>query len=47
MDLSIWQAFVINDVENTAEPEPLLFEKHVDYIAKHGNDKDDYVNNFL
>lgn len=24
-------------------PKSLLFDKHIEYIANHGNDKDDYV----
>lgn len=33
----------MNDVEISPEPKTLLFDKHVEYIANHGNDKDDYV----
>uniref|UniRef100_A0A0K8TS34 Geranylgeranyl transferase type-2 subunit beta n=1 Tax=Tabanus bromius TaxID=304241 RepID=A0A0K8TS34_TABBR len=35
-------AFIINDVEVTSEPSNLLFDKHIDFIAKQGNDKHDY-----
>uniref|UniRef100_A0A8D8MXD9 Geranylgeranyl transferase type-2 subunit beta n=2 Tax=Culex pipiens TaxID=7175 RepID=A0A8D8MXD9_CULPI len=36
-------AFVTNDVSiGDSEPRELLFDKHVEYIANHGNDKNDY-----
>lgn len=37
------QAFPTNDVSISDEPKELLFDKHVEYIANHGNDKNDYV----
>lgn len=37
------QAFIVNDVDISPGPKSLLFEKHIEYIANHGNDKDDYV----
>lgn len=40
---NLLQAFVVNDVEISPDPKTLLFEKHIEYIANHGNDKDDYV----
>lgn len=39
----IFQAFIVNDVELSPGPKTLLFDKHVDYIANHGNDQNDYV----
>uniref|UniRef100_U5EX36 Geranylgeranyl transferase type-2 subunit beta n=1 Tax=Corethrella appendiculata TaxID=1370023 RepID=U5EX36_9DIPT len=35
-------AFVKNDVEIKNEIKELLFDKHVEYIANHGNDKNDF-----
>lgn len=34
---------MINDVEVSPGPKALLFDKHVEYIANHGNDQNDYV----
>lgn len=33
----------MNDVDISPNPKELLFEKHVDYIANHGKDKNDFV----
>jgi hypothetical protein len=38
-----FQAFTNNDVTLAAEKKPLLLEKHIEYIANHGNDKNDFV----
>lgn len=38
-----FQAFVVNDVELSPGPKTLLFDKHIEYIANHGNDQNDYV----
>lgn len=38
-----FQAFIVNDVDiSAAEPKELLFDKHVEYIANHGNDQNDF-----
>lgn len=39
----VLQAFIVNDVDISPGPKSLLFDKHIEYIANHGNDKDDYV----
>lgn len=33
----------MNDVDISPNPKELLFDKHVDYIAHHGKDKNDFV----
>lgn len=33
----------MNDVDISPNPKSLFFDKHVEYIAHHGNDKNDYV----
>lgn len=33
----------MNDVDVSPNPKLLFFDKHVEYIAHHGNDKNDYV----
>lgn len=35
-------AFIINDVEINSDPKELLLEKHIEYIANHGTDQNDY-----
>lgn len=37
------QAFIVNDVELSPGPKTLFFDQHVEYIANHGNDQNDYV----
>lgn len=32
----------VNDVEMRSEPKDLLYEKHIEYIANHGNDQNDF-----
>lgn len=33
----------MNDVELSPGPKTLLFDKHIEYIANHGNDQNDFV----
>lgn len=37
------QAFIVNDVELSPGPKSLLFDKHIEYIANHGKDQNDFV----
>lgn len=39
----IFQAFIVNDVELSPGPKTLYFDQHIEYIANHGNDQNDYV----
>lgn len=41
--ISNLQALLVNDVKLPDEERFLLFDKHIEYIANHGNDKNDYV----
>lgn len=36
----------MNDVELSPGPKTLLFDKHIEYIANHGNDQNDFVSIF-
>lgn len=33
----------MNDVELSPETKELLFDKHIEYVAHHGSDQNDYV----
>lgn len=36
------QTFVVNDVDISPTERSLLYDKHIEYIANHGNDKNDF-----